>query len=86
MIEKTKELVQSKFTIANGFEHDARVIYGDTDSVMVCFGTQDLAKAMELGRQGAAFVTEHFTKPINLEFEKVYWPYLLINKKRFLIN
>jgi len=28
-------------------------------------------------------VTEQFVKPINLEFEKVYYPYLLINKKRY---
>ena len=28
-------------------------------------------------------MTGHFIKPINLEFEKVYFPYLLINKKRY---
>jgi len=28
-------------------------------------------------------VTETFPKPIKLEFEKVYYPYLLINKKRY---
>lgn len=28
-------------------------------------------------------VTEHFVKPIKLEFEKVYFPYLLISKKRY---
>ena len=38
---------------------------------------------MELGREAAAFVTSHFEKPINLEFEKVYFPYLLISKKRY---
>jgi DNA polymerase delta subunit 1 len=35
MIEQTKEAVMEKFTKANGYEHDADVIYGDTDSVMV---------------------------------------------------
>ncbi|KAJ3249040.1 DNA-directed DNA polymerase delta [Chytriomyces hyalinus] len=83
MIEKTKEVVEAKFTIANGYEHDAKVIYGDTDSVMVKFGVSKVAEAMELGREAAAFVTTHFVKPINLDFEKVYWPYLLINKKRY---
>ena len=38
---------------------------------------------MELGREAAAEVTKHFVKPINLEFEKVYYPYLLISKKRY---
>ena len=35
------------------------------------------------GREAAAYVTSHFEKPINLDFEKVYFPYLLINKKRY---
>lgn len=38
---------------------------------------------MELGREAADFVSAKFIKPIKLEFEKVYYPYLLINKKRY---
>jgi len=34
-----------------------------------------------IGREAAKFVTAYFPKPINLDFEKVYYPYLLINKK-----
>ena len=83
MIEKTKEEVEKRYTIANGYSHDAEVIYGDTDSVMVKFGPEDLAKAMELGRDAATFVSSKFIQPIKLEFEKVYSPYLLINKKRY---
>ncbi|KAJ3379717.1 DNA-directed DNA polymerase delta [Entophlyctis sp. JEL0112] len=83
MIEKTKELVEEKYTVANGYKFDARVIYGDTDSVMVKFGPKEVEEAMKLGREAAAYVTEFFIRPINLDFEKVYWPYLLINKKRY---
>ena len=83
MIEQTKHAVESKYTIANGYEHDAEVIYGDTDSVMVKFGVADLAKAMELGAEAAGLVSETFVRPIKLEFEKVYFPYLLISKKRY---
>ncbi|KAK5687915.1 DNA-directed DNA polymerase delta [Elasticomyces elasticus] len=83
MIEKTKEEVEARYTIANGYSHDAQVIYGDTDSVMVKFGPNDLAKAMELGQDAAEYVSQKFVKPIKLEFEKVYYPYLLINKKRY---
>lgn len=83
MIEKTKSIVLEKFTKANGYEFDSQVIYGDTDSVMVKFGTSDIAKAMELGKEAAAFVSKHFIQPIKLEFEKVYCPYLLMNKKRY---
>ncbi|KAK0549667.1 DNA-directed DNA polymerase delta [Tilletia horrida] len=83
MIEQTQKHVEKHFTIANGYEHDAEVIYGDTDSVMVKFGTPDLAKAMELGAEAAGIVSTTFVKPIKLEFEKVYYPYLLISKKRY---
>ncbi|KAI1391491.1 DNA polymerase family B-domain-containing protein [Hypoxylon trugodes] len=83
MIEKTKTEVENKYNIANGYTHDAQVIYGDTDSVMVKFGTKDLSEAMKLGEEAANYVSSKFTKPIKLEFEKVYYPYLLINKKRY---
>jgi len=83
MIERTKQEVEAKYTVENGYSHTAEVIYGDTDSVMVKFGVKDLTEAMKLGREAAAFVTTKFVRPINLEFEKVYYPYLLINKKRY---
>ena len=83
MIEKTKDEVEARYTIANGYSHDAQVIYGDTDSVMVKFGPKELEKAMKLGQDAAEHVSSKFIKPIKLEFEKVYFPYLLINKKRY---
>nr|XP_026495272.1 DNA polymerase delta catalytic subunit [Vanessa tameamea] len=83
MIEFTKSEVEKKYTKANGYKEDAIVIYGDTDSVMVKFGVKTLEESMELGKEAANFVTSKFVKPIKLEFEKVYYPYLLINKKRY---
>ncbi|XP_061445561.1 DNA polymerase delta catalytic subunit isoform X1 [Rhineura floridana] len=83
MIERTKQLVESKYTVANGYSADAKVVYGDTDSVMCRLGVPSVAEAMEIGRDAAAWVSSHFTPPIKLEFEKVYFPYLLINKKRY---
>ncbi|KAH6561006.1 hypothetical protein BASA62_010170 [Batrachochytrium salamandrivorans] len=83
MIEITKQLVEDKFKVVNGYKHDTQVIYGDTDSVMVKFGVESVEESMELGREAAKYVTSHFEKPINLDFEKVYYPYLLINKKRY---
>ena len=59
------------------------VIYGDTDSVMVNFGVEDISEAMELGKEAANKISKSFLAPIKLEFEKVYWPYLLINRKKY---
>ncbi|GME80995.1 unnamed protein product [Ambrosiozyma monospora] len=83
MIEKTKQTVLEKYSIKNGFPFDSEVIYGDTDSVMVKFGYDDIETCMKLGEEAAAFVSTKFQNPIKLEFEKVYFPYLLINKKRY---
>ena len=83
MIENTKQEVEKHYKISNGYSHDAQVIYGDTDSVMVKFGPEDLEHCMKLGMEAAEVVSTKFLKPIKLEFEKVYFPYLLINKKRY---
>lgn len=71
------------YNIKNGYKYDSDVIYGDTDSVMINFGTKDIKRAMELGKEAADLLSERFMKPIKLEFEKVYYPYLLITKKRY---
>lgn len=83
MIEHTKSMVEKEFRIEKGYKHDAQVIYGDTDSVMVKFGVDTVAEAMDLGLKAADMVSDTFLKPIKLEFEKVYFPYLLMNKKRY---
>jgi len=93
MILATKEYVERHYRKENSYEGDAKVIYGDTDSVMVNFGVcqglsfTDFAKldaAMKLGKDAADRVSKDlFTPPIKLEFEKVYFPYMLMNKKRY---
>jgi DNA polymerase elongation subunit (family B) len=45
--------------------------------------TTSLAKAMELGEEAAERVSKEFPNPVKLEFEKVYFPYLLMSKKRY---
>lgn len=47
------------------------MIYGDTDSVMVNFGVENVAQAMELGQHAAQHINKSFVRPIKLEFEKV---------------
>lgn len=59
------------------------LIVHNTDSVMVDFGVETVAEAMELGRAAAAHITTLFRDPIKLEFEKVYYAFLLLAKKRY---
>jgi DNA polymerase delta subunit 1 len=86
MIGDTKEFVEQMYIKQNGYPFDAQVIYGDTDSVMIYLGpeeTIDVETAIKYGREAAACITGKFINPINLEFEKVYCPYLLIGKKHY---
>ncbi|KAK3273983.1 DNA polymerase delta catalytic subunit [Cymbomonas tetramitiformis] len=83
MIDRTRGLVEERYTTAHGYANNAEVIYGDTDSVMVNFQHEDVGEAMRLGAEAAEWITKTFLHPIRLEFEKVYWPYLLISKKRY---
>lgn len=77
MIEKTKAEVERRFK-------GSRVIYGDTDSVMIDFGKgKSLEECMKLGEEAAEEISSVFPHPVKLEFEKCYYPYLLINKKRY---
>lgn len=45
--------------------------------------TPDVSEAMELGQKAATLISAKFPPPVKLEFEKVYYPYLLMNKKRY---
>ena len=76
MIDMTKAHVEEHYP-------GALVVYGDTDSVMVKFAGVSVADAMRLGDEAARLVSATFTRPIKLEFEKVYQPFLLLAKKRY---
>ncbi len=77
MIENTKAEVEKRYK-------DADVVYGDTDSVMINFGKdKSLEESMKLGEEAAEAISSIFPKPVKLEFEKCYYPYLLISKKRY---
>ncbi|KAH7974647.1 hypothetical protein HPB49_017687 [Dermacentor silvarum] len=76
LLEKTIYYVEKKYT-----QHE--VIYGDTDSMMIICRGKTVAEAMEMGKGLAELISSHFPRPIQLEFEKVYKPYLLLGKKKY---
>jgi DNA polymerase delta subunit 1 len=83
IILKTKDYVEDLISIKNGYKYDAEIIYGDTDSIMVKFGTDDIEEAMKLGKDISKEVSKIFPSPLHLDFEKIFCPFLLLKKKRY---
>jgi DNA polymerase elongation subunit (family B) len=50
---------------------------------MVNFGYPTVAETMPMATKAADDISAIFPKPIKIEFEKIYYPYLLMNKKRY---
>ena len=51
--------------------------------VVFALGTQDMHRHFEVAERVAKDISATFKHPIELEFEKVYCPYLLFSKKRY---
>ena len=58
------------------------LVVHNTDSVMVDFNSKSVEECFKLGQQAADLVSETFKRPIELEFEKCFSPYMLFSKKR----
>jgi DNA polymerase delta subunit 1 len=83
MIMMTRDIILEEYSTKNGYAANADVVYGDTDSVMVNFGVESVKEAIAVGKEAAALVSSRFPHPIKLEFEKVYYPWLLMSKKKY---
>lgn len=81
----------------NGYEKP-EVVYGDTDSVFVKFSRKDkngkllegkeaLEHSIKCGQEAGEFIKELMDgegkQPQVLEYEKTFWPFILISKKRY---
>ncbi len=74
-ILRTKEFVEKKF----GYE----VVYGDTDSVMVEIGKEDIEENRKIGDEISTEVTKKLKGIMELEFEKLFKRFLPLTKKRY---
>ncbi|KAI9084793.1 hypothetical protein K1719_033199 [Acacia pycnantha] len=66
-------------------QHDkwnARVIYGDTDSMFVLLKGRTIKECFQIGSEIASAVTAMNPSPVTLKLEKVYQPCFLLTKKR----
>ena len=77
-LERAIQLVESST------EWNARVVYGDTDSLFVHFPGYSRDEAFDISYEIMDMVTKSNLKPIKLKLEKVYQPCILISKKRYV--
>ena len=88
MIDATKAFVEANFP-------GVQVVYGDTDSVMCRFSKTSpllegvppegiMNRVFEVAGEMSTRASALFKAPNKLEFEKVYYPYLLIGKKNYV--
>jgi DNA polymerase elongation subunit (family B) len=74
---------------------NGEVIYGDTDSLFVCFnpkkadgtpleGKEALVETIRLTEEAGKLITQGLKSPHDFEFDKVYWPFLIFSKKRYV--
>jgi len=96
-IYDASRLVKEWATIQNPPMIEPDVIYGDTDSIFVKFdrsyngqvfkGHEALKKTIEWGQQSGDYITKQLhkelKKPQVLEYEKTFFPFILISKKRY---
>ena len=62
----------------------AEVVYGDTDSLFIYLKGRTKDQAFDLGAEIAKAITELNPRPVKLKFEKVYFPCVLLAKKRYV--
>ncbi len=74
-INRTKELVEGKT------RH--KVIYGDTDSVMVETDTKDMDEAMKKGDELAKLINDEYKGTMRIKVENIFRSLLILTKKRY---
>lgn len=87
LILRAKEFMETHY--------DARTIYGDTDSVFVDFrikeryglqGVEALRKSIEIAMEASSAFKLQLKAPHDLEYEKTFWPFVILSKKRYIGN
>ncbi|CAJ1960854.1 unnamed protein product [Sphenostylis stenocarpa] len=63
---------------------NAKVIYGDTDSMFVLLSGRTVKESFQIGSEIASAITAMNPNPVTLKMEKVYHPCFLLTKKRYV--
>lgn len=63
---------------------NSKLVYGDTDSVMITYKDSTLSEAFEMARNAAKVISDMLPHPLELEFENMYSRFFLLSKKRYV--
>ena len=93
----SKAAIESFYGPTSGNPRSSAVtVYGDTDSLFIAFhpkdpatgkpleGQEALKATIELTEEAGKFVSKMLKSPHDFEFDKVYWPFIIFSKKRYV--
>merc|ERR1711907_119015 len=90
LINLAKDFIEKNY-------EDSDTVYGDTDSVFINFKPKDkdgnrlygyeaLKESIRLGTEAGVKISKLLDHPHDLEYEKTFWPFVLLSKKRYVGN
>ncbi|XP_020712100.2 DNA polymerase zeta catalytic subunit [Athalia rosae] len=84
IVSKARETLERAMKVVESTKRwNARVVYGDTDSLFVLLPGRSRKQAFEIGEEIANAVTADNPKPMKLKLEKIMQPAILQTKKRY---
>jgi len=85
IVQTARETLEKAIAFIHSVERwGAEVVYGDTDSLFIHLKGRTKDEAFDIGEEIAKAVTDLNPRPVKLKFEKVYFPCVLLAKKRYV--
>ena len=85
IVQTGRETLEKAIALIHSVERwGAEVVYGDTDSLFVNLRGRTKDEAFDIGEEIANTITNMNPRPVKLRFEKVYFPCVLLAKKRYV--
>lgn len=83
IVETAKETLLRAMNIVEK-EFGGKVMYGDTDSMFIEFEGKSVKESYEIAQEICKRVTSMNPYPVQLKYEKIYYPCILASKKRYV--
>ena len=85
IVQTGRETLEKAIALIHSVDRwGAEVVYGDTDSLFVYLKGRSKDEAFDIGSEIARTISNVNPRPVKLKFEKVYFPCVLLAKKRYV--